>query len=97
MEAAALIRNWEQAVERLIPPASAPAVLGDLRESCATSGEYVLEIFKIVPFVIVSQAARHLNMPVLMLQVALIYYCWGGWAAVLANKVLPPREGISSA
>jgi hypothetical protein len=92
MEAAALIRIWEQAVERLIPPASAAAVLGDLRESCANSGEYVREIFKIAPFVIVSQAARHLNMPVLILQVALIYYCWGGWAATLAMPVLMLRE-----
>ena len=92
MEAAALIRLWEQAVERLIPPAMREAVLGDLRESCATGGEYAREIFKIVPFVIVSQAARHLNVPVLMLQAALIYFCWGGWPAALALPVLMLRE-----
>ena len=92
METAALIEFWEGGVERLIPPAMREAVLGDLRESCATSGEYVREIFKIVPFVIVSQAARHLNMPVLMLQCALIFYCWGGWAAALASPVLMLRE-----
>ena len=92
MEATALIEIWEGAVERLIPPAMREAVLGDLRESCETSSQYVREIIKIVPFVIVSQAARHLNMPVLMLQSALIYYCWGGWAAALALPVLTLRE-----
>jgi hypothetical protein len=92
METAALTRFGEQAVERLIPPAMREAVLGDLRESCMTSGQYAREILKIVPFVIVSQAARHLNVPVLMLQSALIFYCWGGWAVALALPVLMLRE-----
>jgi hypothetical protein len=52
----------------------------------------VREILKIVPFVIVSQAARYLNVPVLMLQAALIFYCWGGWAVVLTLPVLMLRE-----
>jgi hypothetical protein len=92
MEAAALTRQLEQAVERLIPPAMREAVLGDLRESCTGSGQYVREILKVVPFVIVSQAARHLNLPVLMLQGAIIYYCWGAWAAGVALPVLMLRE-----
>jgi hypothetical protein len=92
VEAPALIRIWEGAAERLIPPAMREAVLGDLRESCAGGGHYVREIFKIVPFVIVSQAARHLNFPVLMLQGSLIFYCWGGWAAGLALPILILRE-----
>lgn len=92
MEAAALTRLLEQAAERLIPPAMREAVLGDLRESCTTGGQYVREILKIVPFVIVSQAARYLNLPVLMLQGALVFYCWGGLAAALALPVLILRE-----
>ena len=92
METAPLIGIWEGAVERLIPPAMREVVLGDLRESRPTSGQYVREIFKIVPFVIVSQAARHLNVPVLMLQTALIYYCWGAWPTALALPVLMLRE-----
>ena len=92
MEAAALTGLLEQTAERLIPPAMREAVLGDLRESSPTGGQYVREIMKIVPFVIVSQAARYLNLPVLMLQVALIFYCWGRWAAALALPVLILRE-----
>jgi len=92
MEAAALTGLGERAAERLIPPTMREAVLGDLRESCTGSGQYVREIMKVVPFVIVSQAARHLNVPVLMLQTAMIYYCWGGWAAALLLPVFMLRE-----
>lgn len=92
METAALTGFAERAAERLIPPAMREAVLGDLRESCTGGGRYVREILKVVPFVIVSQAARNLNVPVLMLQTALIYYCWGGWAAALVLPVLILRE-----
>jgi hypothetical protein len=92
MEAAALMSWRERLAEMLIPPAARESVLGDLRESCATGGQYRREIFKIAPFVIASQATRHLNVPVLMLQTALIYYCWSGWAAVLALPVLMLRE-----
>lgn len=92
MEAPALTHLCERAAEQMIPPAMREPVLGDLRESCTGSGQYAREILKIVPFVIVSQAARHLNLPVLMLQGALIYYCWGAWAAGLALPVLMLRE-----
>lgn len=92
MEIAALTGLGERAAERLVPPVMREAVLGDLRESCTGSGEYVREILKVVPFIVFSQAARHLNVPVLMLQSAMIYYCWGGWAAALLLPLFMLRE-----
>jgi hypothetical protein len=68
------------------------AVLGDLRESCGTNGQYVREILKAAPFVVASQMTRHLNVPVLMLQAALIFHCLGGGAVALALPVLMLRE-----
>ena len=67
-------------------------MLGDLRESCGTNRRYVREILKAAPFVVASQMARHLNVPVLMLQAALIFHCFGGGALVLALPVLMLRE-----
>ncbi len=91
MEAAAL-SLMERAAERLIPPAARDAVLGDLRESCHGRFEYLREVLKAAPFVIASQMARHLNLPVLMLQVPLIWWFLGGWATALALPVLLMRE-----
>lgn len=91
MEQAAL-SFLEEAAERLIPPAARDVVLGDLRESCPGRFEYLCEILKTAPFVIVSQMMRHLNLPVLMLQGALVFWFLGSWAAGLALLVLMLRE-----
>jgi hypothetical protein len=92
MEAAALGEWMEEAAERLIPPAAREAVLGDLRETCAGGRAYLIEILKTAPFVIVSQMLRHLNLPVLMLQAALIFWFFSGWAVMLCLPVLLLRE-----
>ena len=84
MEVAALGEGLEGAVERLIPPAAREAVLGDLRETCSSRGAYLREILKTAPFVIVSQMLRHLNLPVLMLQAALMFWFFPGWVVALA-------------
>jgi len=94
MEAAALAEGLEGAVERLIPPAAREAVLGDLRETCSSRGAYLREIIKTAPFVIVSQMLRHLNLPVLMLQAALIFWFFPGWVVALALPVLLLREAF---
>lgn len=92
METAALGFALEQAAERLIPPAAREAVLGDLRESYAERGDYVREILKAAPYVIASQMMRHLNMPVLMLQGAMIFWFFNGRMAALALPLLMLRE-----
>jgi hypothetical protein len=91
MEAAAL-NLLEQMVERLIPPSAREAVLGDLRETAVSRDDYLRGIFKTAPFVIASQMARHLNLPVLMLQGALVFWFFSGRAAALALPVLMLRE-----
>jgi hypothetical protein len=92
METAALGFVLEQAVERLIPPAAREAVLGDLRESYAERGDYVREILKAAPYVIASQIVRHLNLPVLMLQGAMIFWFFNGRMVALALPLLVLRE-----
>lgn len=92
METAALADALEGAVERLIPPAAREAVLGDLSETAASRGDYLREILKTAPFVIVSQMMRHLNLPVLMLQAALIFWFFPGWVVAVALPVLLLRE-----
>ena len=92
MEALALGSWLEQMLERLIPPAAREAVLGDLRESYAERGDYLREILKAAPYVIASQMMRHLNLPVLMLQTAMIFWFFDGRVAALALPVLMLRE-----
>lgn len=92
METAALGERLEGVVERLIPPAAREAVLGDLRETCSGRVAYMREILRCAPFVIVSQMLRHLNLPVLMLQAALIFWFFPCWQAALAVPVLLLRE-----
>lgn len=92
METAALGFVLEQAVERLIPPAAREAVLGDLRESYGRRGDYLREILKAAPYVIASQMMRHLNLPVLMLQGAMIFWFFDGRMAALALPLLMLRE-----
>jgi hypothetical protein len=92
MEAAALGEFLEDAVERLIPQPARDAVLGDLRETCASRRDYLIEVLKTAPFVIVSQMLRHLNLPVLLLQAALIFWFFPGWGGAVALPVLMLRE-----
>jgi hypothetical protein len=92
METAALGFALEQAVGRLIPPAAREAVLGDLRESYAERSDYLREILKAAPYVIASQLMRHLNLPVLMLQGAMIFWFFDGRMVALALPVLALRE-----
>src|ERR1700753_581513 len=92
MEALALGAWVGRAAERLIPPAAREAVLGDLRESYSARRDYLRELLKAAPYVIASQMLRHLNLPVLMLQSAMIFWFFDGRAAALALPVLMLRE-----
>jgi hypothetical protein len=92
VEADALGSSLERTVEGLIPPAAREAVLGDLRESYSGRRDYLREILKAAPYVIVSQMMRHLNLPVLMLQGAMIFWFFDGRAAALVLPVLMLRE-----
>jgi hypothetical protein len=86
MEAAALNPWRERLAERLIPPGARESVMGDLRESCASEKELLREAMRAAPYVIFSQMRRNLNLPVLMLQAGLLFWCFG-WA--VTGAVLP--------
>ena len=76
----------EKLVLALIPPQAREAVAGDLWETCANPRQYAREALRTVPFVIVSQVRRNLNLPVLALKLALAWSLLGAGALWL----LPP-------
>jgi hypothetical protein len=76
----------ERVVEFLIPPASREAVTGDLREMYASPRQYGLAALQTLPLIVASQARRNANLPLLVLQGALLFAC-------LVSLGLPPVEG----
>lgn len=92
MEALTPPPGLERAVLALIPPCAREAVAGDLCETYQTPRQYLREALRTLPFVIASQARRNLNMPLLLLQTALVGWLLGGLAAALAVPLLLLRE-----
>lgn len=91
MEAAALNTPpvWlEKIVLGLIPPSARETVAGDLCETYVTPRQYAREALRTVPLVILSQMRRNLNLPALLLQTGLVYFCLGPIGASLALPVL---------
>ena len=89
MEAAALNTppGWlEKIVLGLIPPGARETVAGDLCETYSTPRQYAREALRTVPLVILSQMRRNLNLPALLLQSGLVYFCLG---SIAASLVLP--------
>jgi len=64
----------EHIVQWFIPPRVREAVMGDLREIYSTPSQYLIEAVKTVPLVFVSCAIRALNIPVLLLQLTLLFF-----------------------
>jgi hypothetical protein len=94
MEAAALTSPpaWlERIVLLAIPPAAREEVAGDLWETYRGPRQYAAEALRTVPFVIASQMRRNLNLPVLMLQAALIFISLGGLATAILLPALMLR------
>jgi hypothetical protein len=86
MEAAALTSWRERLAALLIPPGARESVMGDLRESCASEKELLREALRAAPYVVFSQMRRNLNLPALILQAGLLFWCV---APVLAASLLP--------
>jgi hypothetical protein len=63
----------ERAVGLLIPPASREEVLGDMRERCGSTREFLGEASHVVPFVIVSRVRRTSD-PLLLLMEAVMAF-----------------------
>lgn len=91
MEAATLNTPpaWlEKMVLALIPPGAREAVAGDLCETYGTPRQYAREALRTLPLVVLSQMRRNLNLPALLLQSGLVYFCLGPITASLAVPVL---------
>jgi hypothetical protein len=99
METAALTPpHWlERLVRWSTPPLAREAVLGDLCETYVSPQRYAADALGIVPFVIFSQMRRHLNLPALMLQVALADVCFGAAAAAIITPLLMLRDAFQPA
>ena len=99
MEAVALTPPaWlERLVRWATPPLARDAVLGDLCETYIRPRRYAVQALGIVPFVIASQMRRHLNLPALLLQVALVYVCFGAMAACAVTPLLMLRDAFQPA
>ncbi|MBV8896881.1 MAG: hypothetical protein JO051_10255 [Acidobacteriaceae bacterium] len=70
----------EKTVSLLLPPAGREEVLGDLYESCTTSGEYIREALSVVPMVILSRIRRTADAQVLLMQGTILYLSFMGAA-----------------
>jgi hypothetical protein len=92
MEALTPPERLERAVLALIPPCAREAVAGDLCETYRDPRQYVREALRTVPHVVVSQMRRNLNLPLLLLQAALVWWLLGTAATALAVPVLMLRE-----
>jgi hypothetical protein len=99
METAALSPPaWlERLVRSLTPPLAREAVLGDLCETYISPRQYAFQALGILPFVIASQMRRHLNLPALLLQAALVYVCFGATAACAIAPLLMLRDAFQPA
>lgn len=87
----------ERVVRWVTPPLAREAVLGDLCETFVSPRQYAWQALCILPFVIASQMRRHLNLPALLLQVALMYICFGARAACIATPLLMLRDAFQPA
>src|ERR1700751_4905273 len=72
----------ERAVLLLLPPASRETVGGDLCELYRSPLQYGWQAATALPFVIISQARRNANWPVLGLQGLILYACFHGLLAL---------------
>ena len=82
----------EQAVSLATPPLARETVLGDLCETYVSPRIYAVQALAVLPFVIASQMRRHLNWPLLLLQVALLDVCFGASVAAIATPLLMLRD-----
>jgi hypothetical protein len=82
----------ERIVLFLTPACAREAVAGDLWETYRAPGQYAAEALRTVPLVVASQMRRNLNLPALMLQLALAETCAGPLVAALLWPLLLLRD-----
>lgn len=71
-------------MNRIIPPASREAVLGDLWEEYRSPAQFVKQGLGVLPFLMISQLRRRSSWPILGLQVFILFACLRGFQSAEA-------------
>lgn len=74
-------------MNRIIPPASREAVLGDLWEEYRSPAQFVKQGLTVLPFLMFSQLRRRSSWPILGLQAFILFACLRGF---LSTETMPP-------
>jgi len=74
-------------MNRILPPASREAVLGDLWEEYRSPAQFVKQGLTVLPFLMISQLRRRSSWPILGLQAFILFACLRGF---LATETTPP-------
>jgi hypothetical protein len=74
-------------MNRIIPPASREAVLGDLWEEYRSPAQFVKQGLTVLPFLMISQLRRRSSWPILGLQAFILFACLRGF---LPTETMPP-------
>jgi hypothetical protein len=78
----------EGIVRTLTPPLARESVLGDFAECYRSPMQYAWDAIAALPMIVASQVRRSSSLPVLGLQVFMLFACLGGFSA--ASAVTPP-------
>jgi hypothetical protein len=82
------------AMQRILPPASREAVLGDLWESCPTPTRFLSQGLAVLPFLILAQVRRRSSWPVLGLQAFVLFACLRGFVPLEAHPPMWLRAAL---
>lgn len=75
-------------IQMVLPPASREAVMGDLAESCRSPGQLAAEGLRSVPPLVAGQARRASRLPVIGLQLFILFACLGGFELDRSDKMV---------
>lgn len=75
-------------IQMVLPPASREAVMGDLAESYRSPGQLAAEGLRSVPPLVAEQARRASRLPVIGLQLFILFACLGGFELDRTDKAV---------
>jgi hypothetical protein len=87
----------EGIVRTLMPPLAREGVLGDFAERYRSPGQYALDAIASLPMIVSSQVRRSSSLPVLGLQVFILFACLGGFSAAGGTPPIWLRAAIPTA
>jgi hypothetical protein len=87
-------RHLEAIVSAILPPASREEVLGDLREQCSSTGQYVALAMQVVPCVILSRIRRTTDLLILLTEALLLYGSLLAGTWYTNRALLTSRRGL---